>query len=85
MTKTEDLWANAPFDQALTTLDPHDGGRFRDAAVEVGDTLFFAVAALQQYCGREGIAFTGSDVVALARAMIDREQYLTSQRRPQDD
>ncbi len=60
-----------PFDLALRNMraDSH----FRDALVEVGDTVDMAKKILLQSRVRD---FTGADVVALTQMILQREQTL---------
>lgn len=60
-----------PFDLALRNL--RGAGHFRDALVEVGDTVDMAKKILLQSRVRD---FTGADVVALTQMILERENML---------
>ena len=60
-----------PFDLALRNL--RGAEHFRDALVEVGDTVDMAKKILLQSRVRD---FTGADVVALTKMILERETQL---------
>lgn len=65
-----------PFDAAIKNL--RAPGHWHDALVQVGDTLDMAKKMLLQSRVRD---FTGADVVAVTRLILQREQLLAEQDR----
>jgi hypothetical protein len=65
-----------PFDLAISNL--RGAGHFRDALIEVGDTVEMAKKILLQNRVRD---FGAADVIALTKMVLEREQLLRERAR----